>query len=498
LDDRPNFLVIMTEQHRGDCLGIDGHPVLMTPNMDTIGGAGVRFSHCYSTCPICMPARRSFLSGQFPATHGLVHNIGGLEWWNAPPTLPGVLRNAGYQTWWVGRSHHQFPVRKRYGFDHMVIHEMVLHEGEISDYHTWLDRVAPEGHGGYSGSGIMRDDRTARPWHLDESLHFTNWTVNEALRFLRTYRDPSCPFFLVVSFIAAHPPLTPPAFYMERYLRLELPKPTIGDWATSPPDDGRGDDVSTRRVNLKGEALRSCRAGYYGSINHVDDQIRRLINPIDGVDLITRRNTVVIFTSDHGEMLGDHYFLAKALPYEGSARVPLLVRAPERFGLKRRLVVDEPVCLEDIMPTVLDMAGVEVPDAVEGQSLLPLMRGEEVSWRPYLHVECAAPPAHHALTDGQEKYIWFTEDGREQLFDLSVDPTECHDLSVDPEAAEQLTRWRDQLVEALEGRSEGFSDGKRLIAGRPYARVLPHALPGGALGPRKEEMLQGPTTRRDS
>jgi len=472
MDDRPNFLVMVTEQHRGDCLGIEGHPALLTPNMDSIGGAGVHFSRCYSTCPVCMPARRSFLSGQFPATHGLVRNKEGLEWWNAPRTLPGALRRAGYQTWWVGRSHHQFPARRRYGFDHMVIHE-----GQISDYHTWLDRVAPEGHGGYFGSGAMHNDWTARPWHLDEPFHFTNWTVNEALRFLRTHRDPSCPFFLVVSFIAAHPPLIPPAFYLERYLRLELPNPTIGDWATPPPDDGRGDDVSARRVHLQGEALRACRAGYYGLINHLDDQIRRLINPVDGVDRMTNRNTVVILTSDHGEMLGDHYFWAKALPYEGSARVPLLVRAPDRFGLKRRLVVDEPVCLEDIMPTVLEMAGVEVPDTVEGQSLLPLMRGEAVPWRPYLHVECAAPPANHALTDGREKYVWFAEDGREQFFGLSADPTECHHLSADPEAVEQMTRWRDRLVEALKDRPEGFSDGKRLIAGRPYARVLPHALP---------------------
>jgi len=476
MDHRPNFLLIMTDQQRGDCLGIDGHPVLLTPNMDSIGGAGVRFSRCYTTCPVCMPARRSLLSGQFPVTHGLVSNKGGLEWWNVPRTLPGVLRDAGYHTCWVGRSMHQYPARRRYGFDHMVIHG-----SGVSDYHAWLDRVAPEGHGGYYGTGVTYNDWTARPWHLDESFHLTNWTVNQALHFLRSRRDPSCPFFLVVSFTAPHPPLVPPAFYMERYLRMNLPPVAIGDWATPPVNEGQGDDVSARRVKLSGEALRSCHAGYYGLINHVDDQIRRLLNPVDGVGCMTDNNTVVILVSDHGEMLGDHYLWGKGLPYEGSARIPMLLRAPERFGLKQGCVIESPVCLEDIMPTLLEIAGIEVPDTVEGQSLLPLMRGEDVSWRSYVHIECASGGSlealgNHALTDGKEKYIWFTQEGREQIFDLSADPGECHDLSAEPAAADRLSHWRERLVKELEDRPEGFSDGKRLGAGRPYPRILPHAL----------------------
>jgi len=462
---RPNFLLLMTDQQRGDCLGIDGHPVLLTPNMDSIAGAGVRFSRCYATCPTCIAARRSLLSGQFPCTHGMVGYRDGVEW-KAPPTLPGVLSAAGYHTFLVGRSMHQHPVRKRYGFDHMVIH------GWESDYDEWLQRNGPPGSSGYYGGGVMHNDWTARPWHMDEALHMTNWTVNEALRFLRT-RDPSCPFFLAVSFLAPHPPLVPPAFYMERYLRMDLPEPVIGDWAEPPPNDGRGNDVSAQRVMLTGEALKSCLAGYYGLINHIDDQIRRLLNPVDGIDRMTEGNTVVIFTSDHGEMLGDHYLWRKSLPYEGSARIPLLVRAPERFGLQKGLVVDEPACLEDITPTVLEMADLQIPETVQGHSLLPLMRGEYAPWRAYLHIEHA--PLHHSLTDGKEKYIWFAQDGREQFFDLSQDPKERHDLAADPAVSERISRWRRLLIEKLKGRPEGFSDGKRLIAGRPYPPVMPHA-----------------------
>ena len=466
-DKRPNFLVFMTEQHRGDCLSIDGHPSLLTPNMDSIGGAGVRFTSSYTTCPICVPARRSFLSGQFPRTHGAVGNT--RQEWNDPPTVASVLSEAGYHTCWVGRDHHQYPVRKRFGFDHMVT---------LEDYWDWLKRAGPEGNGGYYGSGVMHNDWTARSFHLDEIYHHTHWTVNQALEFLRK-RDPSCPFFLVVSFVASHPPLIPPSFYMERYLRMELPEPVIGDWAVPPENNGLGDDVSKGgfflqqggSVVLTGEKLRSCRAGYYGLINHVDDEIRRLINPVDGVDRTTDGNTVVVFTADHGEMLGDHYQWAKCLPYEGASRIPLMIRAPDRFGLQRRLVPDDPVCLEDIMPTLLEMAGVETPGTVEGTSLLPVMRGEDVTVRPYLHIECS--PRFQALTDGKEKYAWFVEDGREQFFDLRTDPQECHDLIDDRDAAQRIALWRQRLIEELQGRPEGFTDGRRLIPGRPYGAALP-------------------------
>jgi len=461
MDKRPNFLLIMTDQQRGDCLSIEGHPVLLTPNMDSIGGAGVRFTRCYSPCPSCIAARRSLLSGQEPATHGMVGYRDGVEW-AAPPTLPGVLRAAGYQTYLVGRSMHQFPPRKRYGYEEI---EVFCHTG-ADDYGEWLKAVGPPDSGGWMGGGVCHNDWTARPWHLDDHLHFTNWTVSRALRFLER-RDPSCPFFLTVSFIAPHPPLQPPAFYFERYLRTGVPDPTIGDWATPPENDGVGGGVAPSKVHLSGEAMRSTRAGYYGLINHVDDQIRRLLNPVRNAWI---GNTVLLYTSDHGEMLGDHYLWRKSVPYEPSARVPLLVSAPQHFGLRKGLAAEQPVGLQDIMPTVLEMAGAEIPKTVEGRSLLPLMRGEDVPWREYVHIEHA--PLHHTLTDGREKYIWFAKDGREQFFDLSADPSECHDLIEDSSKAERVRYWRDLLIQKLKDRPEGFSNGQSLIPGRPYRAVL--------------------------
>ncbi len=467
MDGRPNILLFVTEQHRGDCLGIEGHPVLMTPNMDAIAGAGVRFTRAYSSTPTCIAARRSLLSGRFPSTHGMVGYREGIEW-DIEQTMPGVMAAVGYQTCWVGRSMHQYPPEKLFGFEQMVTIDSRYPD---SDYAKFFKERRPDDWEESYGTGVMHNDWTARPWHLEEDLHTTNWTVHEALRFLRE-RDRSRPFFLVVSFRAAHPPLVPPAFYMERYLRTGVPEPVIGDWTRPPAEGGVGLDVSSHNVDLRGEALLSARAGYYGLLNHLDDQLRRIFNPVNGVDRTTGGNTAVMLVSDHGEMLGDHYLWRKTVPYEPSARIPFLLRAPERFGISPRTVVEKPVGLEDVMPTVLDLAGAEIPDSVEGRSVLPMARGEDVAWREYMHIEHA--PMHHTLTDGREKYIWFVEDGREQFFDLAGDPQELHECG--GEHPDRLAHWRGIMVRELHPRPEGFSDGQRLIPGRTYQPVLPQAV----------------------
>jgi arylsulfatase A-like enzyme len=148
-----------------------------------------------------------------------------------------------------------------------------------------------------------------------------------------------------------------------------------------------------------------------------------------------------------------------------------MISAPERYGLDTGGVVSSPVCHEDIMPTVLEMAGVEVPDTVEGRSLLPIMRGEHPEWRDQLHIQHS--PSHHALTDGTEKYIWWVKDGSEQLFNSDDDPHELHDLSEDPGSRDRLEAWRRRLIEKLKDRPEGFSDGETLISGQKFGPLLP-------------------------
>lgn len=460
----PNILLIMTDQQRGDCLGIENHPCLLTPNMDALAAEGMRFRCAYSTSPVCIPARRSLLSGLHPQTHGMIGYADGREWEPAA-TLPQLLRDAGYHTGLVGRSMHQHPPRKRYGFEEMVIAGLQ----DENDYSRFVEEHLPAG-GGYYGSGVMHNDWTARNWHLPEHLHQTHWTVNEALRFLER-SDPSRPWFLTASFLAPHPPLIPPDFYFQRYLRSNLPGPEIGDWAEVPEFPGGAPAVDSARVNLTGEALRSCRAAYYGLINHIDDEIRRLLSPVTGFD---PNNTLVVFASDHGEMLGDHYRFRKSLPYEASARIPFIIRMPGSFEVPRGKVSDLPVCLEDLLPTLLEAAGVAVPGGVDGRSLLPALRGEPgSSWRDDLHIEIGgADPSFHALTDGREKYVWFSQSGHEQFFDLQADPTECQDLAPTAGIRPRLEGWRTRLIQRLEHRPEGFVQNGKLISGRPHANMI--------------------------
>lgn len=459
---RPDIILIITEQHRGDCLGVEHHPVLSTPTMDNIARNGVHFTRGYSACPSCIAARRCILSGQSPQTTGVV-GYSSAKAWEPAATLPQVLRDHGYQTAWIGRSMHQRPERRRFGFEEMETH---------ADYEEWLRDHGPSDNDGWFSAGVMHNDWTARPWPYEDYLHATNWTVSRALRLLKR-RDPSCPLFMVVSFIAAHPPLQPPACYFERYIRTGVPAPVIGDWV-SPPDEKqqqRLDIVSPLNVNLQGEELLSARAGYYGLINHLDDQLRRLLHPVGGISPAGDTNAVVMLTSDHGEMLGDHFGWRKSHAYEPSARVPFLLRTPPALGAPRNIKSDSVVTHADIMPTLLDCAGVPIPDHVEGKSLLPLIKGNAQAVRDYLHIEHA--PFQQALTDGKEKFIWNVADGHEQFFDLTRDPCELHDAAHDDDSLERVNLWRNRLIQELKDRPEGFSDGRRLLPGRRYQPVIP-------------------------
>ena len=448
---RPNIVLIHTDQQRGDCLSCEGHPVLQTPNMDNIARHGIRFHNFYSACPSCIAARRSLLTGQSPQKHGLVGYCEGLEF--NDPTLPQVLRDNGYQTAHIGRSMHQYPVKKRYGFEEI---ESIDHR-EHSEYEEWFEEQKPGMEGYHMGAGVMHNDWTARPWELEEYMHPTNWTVSRALRFLRR-RDPSRPFFLSLGFVAPHPPLNPPAYYFERYLRLGVPEPVIGDWAEY-NEDSAGDSISNTTINFSSEQNLCTRAGYYGLINHVDDQLRRLINPVLGIRLM--KDTIVIFTSDHGEMLGDHYLWRKSYPFEGAARVPFIMSMPKYFGIKQNIVINQPATHSDIMPTILDVLNIDIPETVDGQSFLPLLRGEKIEWRNCVHIEHT--PNEDGLTDGKHKYIWHPGTGRELFFDLINDPNEKHNIGEDTEYEEEIKIWRQRLIERLRNRPEGYVKNGQLL-----------------------------------
>ena len=192
----PNIILLMTDQQRGDCLGIDGHPDLLTPNLDALAALGTRFRRAYSTCPSCIPSRRALLTGRHPINNGLCGFRDGVP--ITTQTLPRILRDAGYQTALVGRSMHQFPSSARYGYETID----PASNYELDRFH-WHLREATGQVDGMGALGLDYNGWNARPWHTDEALHPVCLVVNQALTFLEN-RDQTCPFFLTVSLYAHH------------------------------------------------------------------------------------------------------------------------------------------------------------------------------------------------------------------------------------------------------------------------------------------------------
>ncbi len=370
---------------------------------------------------------------------------------------------------------HLWPHRKLYGFDSANWSDGPSHGG---DYQRFLDRELPGVPNQALAHGANVNGWMSRPWHLDERLHFTNWCGDMALDFLER-RDPTVPYFLKVSFHQPHQPCTPPRDYYERYMDLDLPEPYVADWARVYDEPQLGQPVCSWRTYLTPEQNRQYRAGYFGCINHIDDQVGRIL-------LAAGPNTIVVFVSDHGEMLGDHQWIRKRSAFEPSARVPFLIRFPRSMDVPQGQVRAEPVQLMDVMPTLLDAVGAEVPQTVQGRSVLPLLRGEG-DWRDACHGECAEVPSLDSgmqyLCDGRMKYIWYPGSGQEQLFDVEDDPREMNDLSA--RRADQLPAWRQRLVEILADRPEGFvRDGKLATVGDR----TPSCLPGWEWNARKAEL----------
>jgi len=465
---RPNLLWITTDRQRYDALGVNGNPALKTPNLDRLATTGCNFTAAYSEVPTCIPARRILLTGMCQERTGLVGYQDELEW-DPPHTIPGLLSAAGYQTELVGKLH-LWPHRRRYGFDHRVLADDLGERGE-NDYTAFLRAEGCHDRRVWMAHGCEANSWVARPWHLDERLHPTTFIADRAIDFLER-RDPSVPFCLQVSFIQPHPPLTPPGHYLDRYLAMNLPEPVCGSWAPG-VEPGPGQPL-TGDVSLDAWTHHNARAGYYGLVNQIDDQVGRVINALIRMKLVN--DTAVVFSSDHGEMLGDHHQWGIRHPYEPVLHILMILHLPRWLGYPQGVESAAPVGLQDIGATLLELAGVDAPGAVTGRSLLSLARGESDGWRRHLHCEHNWPGgryAHQTLTDGRRKYIWLVESGQEQLFDLRSDPHELHDLAaVRPE---ELAGWRADLVEALRGRPEGFVAGEQLVAGRNYPAVLASA-----------------------
>ncbi|HUK18209.1 MAG TPA: arylsulfatase [Bryobacteraceae bacterium] len=471
---RPNILLLMSDQHRGDCLGADGNAVIQTPNLDRLAAGGVRFRCAYSSTPTCTPARAALLTGMSPWRHGMLGYGQVAEHYSVE--LPQLLRDAGYYTLGIGKMHWT-PQRALHGFHRTILDESGREEspGFRSDYRSWLFSQAPDANP--EPTGIDWNGYAAKPFPLAERLHPTAWIADTAIHFLRQYRRAE-PWFLKVSFERPHSPYDPPVRWMDRYADAPLPPARAGRWADKyrPADRTRPDPW---HGDFGEEAVRRARQGYYGSVSFVDEQIGRILETLD-----TRtqfRNTLIFFLADHGDMLGDQFLWRKGYAWQPSARIPMLLSWAD--GLDRARVgqtIARPVEIRDVLPTLLDAAGAPVPDAVEGRSLLALVRNPDGPWREWIDLEhnVVYSPENHwnALTDGAGKYIFHAYSGQEQLFDLVKDPYELLDLSGDAAFAEELRKWRGRMVAHLAPRGEAWVTNGRLAlrtAGQLYSPNYP-------------------------
>lgn len=486
---RPNIVLICVDQWRGDCLSIDGHPVVQTPYLDELALGGARFAHAYAATPTCVPARATLFTGLSQEHTGRVGYQDGVPF-DYPTTIAGEFTRHGYQTQAIGKLH-VFPERSQAGFQNVILHDGFLHFArrnhpdlaEVDDYAAWLkEQLGPDADD--TNHGIECNSYVARPWDKPEHTHPTNYITMEAERFLKR-RDPRKPFFLYLSYHRPHPPLDPPAWAFEHYVNAEMPAPPVGDWASMYAPHAQPHLSSSPVAERSAVVARRARAGYYGHMTHIDTQVHRLMLALINRNLAA--NTVVCFVSDHGDMMGDHHLWRKSFPYEGSARVPLILTGPASLGITGGTVCDQVVELRDIMPTLLDCAGLPVPEGLDGISVLPAATGRAAPVREYLHGEHPnLGESMQWLTDGHEKYIWLSGSGTEQLFDLASDPTELHDLANDPARADPLALWRQRLIDVLADREEGYSDGTRLIPGRPVIATL------AFLGERQRETAPVP------
>lgn len=480
---QPNILFIMTDQMRGDCLGSAGHPDVKTPYLDTLAARGISFDNAYSACPSCIAARAAIHTGMAQEHHGRVGYEDGIDW-TYEHTLAGELSAAGYYTQCVGKMHVS-PLRNYLGFYHVELHDGYLHAARYSsiswqesqrnadDYFHWL-RQEVGTDADVTDTGLECNSWVARPWIYEERFHPTNWTTDRCIDFFRR-RDPQKPFFLMASYLRPHPPFDAPQFYFDLYNRMDLAPPAVGGWADTGLLREAGRIFDSGCGPADPELIRQGQVGYYACITHLDHQIGRLLQSLAEYGLA--ENTLILFTSDHGEELFDHHQFRKSLPYEGSTRIPLIISGSERLlpGLQKNSTCHALAELRDIMPTLLDFAGAPIPDTVDGQSLLPLADGSADKIRDWLHGEHSydAKSAHWIVTE-TDKYIWFTETGREQYFHTEEDPKELIDLIRKEECQERIQTLRTLLIKVLDGRPEGFSDGRRLITGceyRPYITV---------------------------
>ena len=462
----PHVLLITTDHWPAALLGSAGHPVIHTPTLDQLARNGTRFTNAYSECPICIPARRTLMTGCPPRDHGDRTFQVTLRM-PEQPTLAQCFRDAGYQAFAVGKLH-VYPQRDRIGFDDVLLAEEGRpHWGVTDDYEVFL------GQRGFAGRqfehGMSNNEYLTRTWHLPEDCHVTNWATREMARMIRR-RDPNRPGFWYLSYAHPHPPLVPPATYWDMYSGREPDWPSPAVWSDDPAGLPYRLQVQHDGWHCRGQMeIRRALQAFYALCTHIDHQLRVVLGTLREEGILD--NTIVVFTSDHGDMLGRHGLWAKRLFYEYAANVPMILMGTKGDRRVQPGTVDDRlVGWQDVMPTLLGLAGLPVPESVAGRSMAT------DSPREFLYGECLEDAmASRMIRQGQYKLIYYPAGHQLQLFDVQSDPEELVDLAGDP----QLQSVREQLTQRLLGELYGsdldwIRDGELVGLDQPAHQPQPN------------------------
>ena len=408
---RPNVLLIMTDQHRKDAIGAYGNPVIRTPHLDALAAGGVRFENCWVQHAACMPSRACLFTGRYPMAHGVRRN--GVPLSENETTLADVFRRNGYRTGGAGKFHFlpHYPYRSPlpmmethpepyYGFEEFHLGE----DGRSGEHWVWIRRNHPE------------YDKTPDST-IPLELHNSHWSASHAIDFIRTCAGKREPFFAFCSFVDPHHGYNPPSPYREMYRREDMPAPIQreGEFDDKPPHlkkrmqrrEGVGKDVAYNRTQ------------YYGEVTFIDDSIGRILKTLDELEI--RDNTLVIFTSDHGDMLGDHGLYFKNLAYPQSASVALLFHWPGH--IRQGKVVTGIVQQIDILPTILDLVDLETPAGVQGRSQASLLTTDGTdTGHEYAYIEHV--DSDYTLRSLKWRFTVYPGKPYGELYDLESDPHE--------------------------------------------------------------------------
>jgi arylsulfatase len=457
-----NVLLICCDHLRADWLGCNGHPLVQTPQIDKIAYGGVNFQSAFSECPVCVPARRILMTGLGPYGIRMNRNVDAQPFVQGPK-LAELMTRAGYQTFASGKMH-TAPARNRLGFEDIALNEEGRRQGGLrkDDYEAWLEEKGLL-HIAWS-HGLGNNEYGLRLNPLPEPMTTTHWTAQRAMQFIQR-RDPTRPFFLYVSFDKPHPPIVPPASYYELYRDAEFPAPVMGEWlANKLPTRIRATRNANHYEDLARNpaVLQQSLRGFAAMITHIDSMIGQLVGTLREEKVWD--DTWVIFTSDHGDQLFEHGHFAKGDFFRGSTNVPLIVRPSNRWRAEHRFRGGRvnrtaPVGLADIMPTILDIAGIKIPRSVEGQSLASFARTERPRFRRFTFGNCTDV---YGVSDGRFKYQWFGGDNLEFLFDTHDDPLECRDLAGSASHRGTLQRLRSALIRWMSAHNDPHVKAGRL------------------------------------